>query len=100
MSEHGRLLMAGGWKSGLWRYGMAVVSYVLVVGLQTLLLYYSIKISFTIPIVVAIFAVSWYGGRRPGLLLAGLFEATTFYSNPIPPYTTFVQWTVAPLSTF
>ena len=77
-------MTATGWRSGLRRYGFAVAAYILVVGLQTLLLYYSIKISFTVPIVVALFAVSWYAGRRPGLLIAILFEATTVYSNPIP----------------
>src|SRR5258706_1400359 len=92
--------IAKGWKSAVWRYGLAIAAYVLVVGLQTLLLYFSIKISFTIPIVVSLFAVSWYGGRRPGLLLAILFEVTTIYSNPVPPDTTLTQWTVSYASNF
>src|SRR6266700_2386643 len=100
ISQTSQAVTATGWRSGLRRYGLAVAAFLIVVGLQTLLLYYSIKISFTVPIVVALFAVSWYGGPRPGLLLAILFVATTFISNPIPPDATLAQWLIAQLSTF
>ena len=45
----------------------------------------SAKISMTIPIVFALVAAVWYGGRGPGLLIAALFHTTTILYTPVPP---------------
>lgn len=92
--------MRNEWKSSVWRYALAVVGYVAVVGSQSLLLYLSIKINFTVPLVATLLAVSWYGGRRPGLLLTVLFEASTILTNPIPPDSTLTQWIITQSSSF
>ena len=58
------------------------------VGLSLLLNYLNLKINLTIPVVLALVAGAWYGGRYPGLLIAVLFQATTIIYAPIPPDTT------------
>jgi PAS domain S-box-containing protein len=67
------------------RYGLAVVVYAATLGLSLLLIWFGIRISFAIPILVGLVGVVWYGGLGPGLLLSVLFHATTIYYTPIPP---------------
>jgi PAS domain S-box-containing protein len=64
-------------KSGILRYGLALGTFALLIGL-------SIGIPFLAPaltwlIIAAMIAAAWYLGRGPGLLYALLFEATLVY---------------------
>ena len=77
------------WKTHwLFRYGLAIVLFGATVGLSLLLNYLNLKINLTIPVVLALVAGAWYGGRYPGLLIAVLFQATTIIYAPIPPDST------------
>ncbi len=69
----------------LFRYGLAVVLFASVLVLSITLDRLSAKISMTIPIVFALVAAVWFGGRGPGLLIAALFHATTIIYTPVPP---------------
>ena len=71
-----------GW---VFRYGLALVVYGLTLGLSLTLIWFGIRISFAIPILVGLVGVVWYGGLGPGLFLSVLFHATTIYYTPIPP---------------
>ena len=71
--------------SPLLRYGLAIVCFGATVGLSILLSNLGIKLNLTIPIVLALFATAWYGGRGPGILISVLFETTTIVYTPIPP---------------
>lgn len=64
------------------RYGLAIALFLLTIGLSLGLTRLGLQISLTIPVVFAMVAASWYGGRGPGLLLAFLFQGTTTYSKP------------------
>jgi PAS domain S-box-containing protein len=70
------------------RYGLAVAVFAVTVGLSLLLIWFGIRISFAIPILVGLVGVVWYGGRGPGILLSILFHGTTIYFTPIPPDST------------
>jgi PAS domain S-box-containing protein len=67
------------------RYGLALVCFGATVGLSLLLSNIGIRLNLTIPIVLALVATAWYGGRGPGLLISILFQATTVIYTPIPP---------------
>lgn len=69
-------------------YGLALVLFGATIALSLLLTYLSVKINLTIPVVFALVAAAWYGGRGPGLLIAFLFETTTVVFTPIPPGST------------
>lgn len=69
----------------LFRYGLALTIFAATIGLSLLLNYLTVKINLTIPVVLALVAAAWYGGRGPGLLISILFEATTIIYTPIPP---------------
>ncbi|HTK38545.1 MAG TPA: ATP-binding protein [Pyrinomonadaceae bacterium] len=71
-------------KSVLFRYSLALGSFLATVGLALLLLYFGIKISLTILIIATLFITAWYGGRGPGLLLAVLVQIASIILNPIP----------------
>src|SRR5688572_13399902 len=68
----------------LFRYGLSIVLFAATLGLSLLLTHFGIKLSLTIPIVFALVAAVWYGGRGPGLLISALFHATTIYFTPVP----------------
>lgn len=87
-------------KSGLLRYGLAGLVFVVVAGSSVLLRWFSIRINFTIPVVAGIFVVAWFGGRKPGLLLAVLMSATTMYLNPIAPDRSIGAWAFGHLTVF
>jgi PAS domain S-box-containing protein len=61
---------------------LAIALFLLTIGLSIGLAKLGLQISLTIPVVFAMVAASWYGGRGPGLLLAFLFQGTTSYSKP------------------
>src|SRR5439155_21320505 len=84
LCDQPRLKTKPGKKHWLPRYGMAVLLFVATIGLALLLNNSSAKINFTIPIVFAVVAAAWYGGRGPGLLISVLFEATTIIYTSIP----------------
>ena len=67
------------------RYGLAIVCFGATVGLSILLSKLGVRLNLTIPIVLALVATAWYGGRGPGLLISILFQATTILFTPIPP---------------
>jgi two-component system, NarL family, sensor histidine kinase UhpB len=67
------------------RYGLAIVCFGATVGLSILLSNLGIRLNLTIPIVLALVATAWYGGRGPGLLISILFQATTILYTTIPP---------------
>ncbi|CAN5459706.1 hypothetical protein BH10ACI3_BH10ACI3_01490 [soil metagenome] len=67
------------------RYGWAFLMFGLTIGLSVLLSNLGIKINLTIPVVFALVATAWLGGRGPGFLISVLFEATTIIYTPIPP---------------
>ena|SRR5436190_18944820 len=60
-----------------YRYGLAILLVAATIGLSLLSNRLGFKINFTIPVVVALVAGAWYGGRGPGLLIGVLFQATT-----------------------
>ena len=66
------------------RYGLAVVLVAITIGLALTLTHYGIKLNFTIPVVVALVAGTWYGGRGPGLLIGVLFQTTTIIYAKVP----------------
>jgi PAS domain S-box-containing protein len=67
------------------RYGLAILIYGLTIGLSLLLSHFEAQINLTIPVVLAMVATAWYGGRGPGLLLSVLFEGTTIIFAKLPP---------------
>ena len=75
----------------VWRYLFAIAVFWATIGISTLQSYYNLKLNLTIPIVLAVVAVAWWGGRGPGVLLAILFQATTIYYVPIPPDSTLAK---------
>lgn len=87
-------------KSGLFRYGLAVLTFAVIVAITALLRIYSIKINLTIPVFIGTFVVSWFAGLRPGLLLTILISATSIYLNPIPPDTSLSNWAFGHFTVF
>jgi PAS domain S-box-containing protein len=72
-------------KSVWLRYALSILLFGVTIGLSILLSYLPFKINLTIPVVLALVAAAWYGGRGPGLLIAVLFQATTIIFTTIPP---------------
>ncbi len=75
-------------KSAKWhpvrRYGLALLCFGATVGLSLILSNLGIRLNLTIPIVLALVATAWYGGRGPGILISVLFQATTIIFTPVP----------------
>jgi PAS domain S-box-containing protein len=88
------------WKSSLRRYALAIGILALIVGVQIGLQLLSIKLSFTIPIIVGLVAASWLGGRGPGFVLAFLMAVISAYSSPPTAGTTQGQWLFTYISNF
>jgi two-component system, cell cycle sensor histidine kinase and response regulator CckA len=89
-----------GLKSLLLRYGLSVLIFGVTLGIQNLLAAYSIRLSFTIPIIVGLVVAAWYGGRGPAILLAILYVTVTAISTPIAPNSTTGQWAFGHFSNF
>ena len=92
--------MSINWKSLVLRYLLAISILVLIVGIQSLLIFFGIKLSFTIPIIVGLVAASWYGRLGPGIFLAILIAVISAYSTPPTPDTSLAQWFFAQISSF
>ncbi|CAN5344256.1 hypothetical protein BH20ACI2_BH20ACI2_18500 [soil metagenome] len=75
----------------IFRYALSLILFGLIIGLSLLLSRYGIKINLTIPVVLALVAAAWYGGRGPGILISVLFQSTTIYYVPIPPDSTLAK---------
>jgi len=88
------------WKSVLLRYGLALGLLVVIIAIQTLLLLYGIKLSFTIPIIVGLVAAGWFGGRGPGVFLSILIAVVSALSTPPTPGVTQGEWLFAQISNF
>src|SRR4051812_40876088 len=73
------------WWHVLLRYALAVVLFGGVLGLSLLLERLQFKLNLTIPIVFALVATVWWGGRGPGILISVLFEGATIIYATIPP---------------
>ena len=71
-------------KSGVLRYGLALGTFVLLIGLTYAIPRISqINIDLTWLIIITMIATAWYLGRGPGLLFALLFEATLIYFSTL-----------------
>src|SRR5438270_11248070 len=57
---------------GFWRYGLAVVSIVIALGLARTFLYFHLPQPFAVFALSAIAITYWYGGTKPGILSTGL----------------------------
>ena len=69
--------MRGDNKSLVFRYGLSLVLFAIVLGLSLVLRYYGIQINLTAPISIAIVAAAWFGGRGPGILISVLVVAVS-----------------------
>ncbi|MBV9240834.1 MAG: PAS domain S-box protein [Acidobacteria bacterium] len=74
------------------RYGSAVLVLGAIIGVQSLLLAYSIRISFTVPIILGLVATAWYAGLGPGLFLAVLIAGVSAISDRTTVDETTIQW--------
>ena len=57
-------------KSFLFRYGIAILAIAILLLLSFGLRSLGIQLNLTAPIVIAIVAVSWFGGRGPGIVVS------------------------------
>ncbi len=77
--------MAKGIRSIALRYGLALLSFALILlisfGFQR---FFSFRLDVTPLIIAVMVASAWYGGRGPGLLIAILFELTLDYFSSAP----------------
>lgn len=82
------------------RYGLAVALVAITIGIAVLLNNFGVKLNFTIPVVLALVAGAWYGGRGPGLLIGVLFQATTITYAKVPEDTVWAALIFGYFSTF
>lgn len=75
----------------LLRYGLAVVLFLTIHGITLLLEYFQIKVNLTILLLIILAAVSWYGGKGPGITLSVLVMGMLFIRTPLPPESTFAK---------
>ena len=73
------------------RYGLAIALFAATLGLSLGLSRAGIKISLTIPMVMALVGSAWYGGLGPGILISVLFQAAMIIYTPIPQGTSLPQ---------
>ena len=79
------LAAALGGKPAVVRYGLAAVSFALLLLSTTLVRQLTgYRFDPTPLVIILLIASAWYLGRGPGLLVAGLFEATLVYFSPRP----------------
>jgi PAS domain S-box-containing protein len=90
----------GSQRPWLARYGLALAIYAATIGLSLLLRHFEIRLNLTIPVMLALAAASWFGGRGPGLLVGVLFLITTVIFAPIPLNSTVFQAVVTHTSVF
>ena len=82
------------------RYGLALVILAAIIAVQTLLNAFSIKISFTVPIIVGLVATAWYAGLGPGFVLAFLIATISAVSERANVDETVIQWVTRHASNF
>lgn len=83
------------------RYGLAVLLFVLTMGLAIGLDKLGVQLNLTIPLVLALVAASWYGGRGPGFLYSILVQAVISATKPpLDAATVFSQLSVLVLLLF
>jgi two-component system cell cycle sensor histidine kinase/response regulator CckA len=80
------------------RYSIAVLILVAIIGVQSLLLAYSIKISFTVPIIFGLVATAWYADLGPGLVLALLIAGISAFSERGAVDESTIQWATRHIS--
>jgi PAS domain S-box-containing protein len=73
--------MRGDNKSLVFRYGLSIVLFGVVLGLSLFLRHYGLQVNLTAPISVAIVAAAWFGGRGPGILISVLVVAVSAIST-------------------
>jgi PAS domain S-box-containing protein len=73
------------WWHVVLRYLLPVVLFGAVLGLSLFLERIDFKLNLTIPIVFALVATVWWGGRGPGILISLLFQGATIVYATIPP---------------
>lgn len=71
-------------RSIVYRYGLAALVFTAVIAVSLLLRYLGYQVNLTILIVIALVAVSWWGGRGPGIVFCALVAAATVAMNPLP----------------
>ena len=67
------------------RYLLPVALFGAVLGLSLFLERIDFKLNLTIPIVFALVATVWWGGRGPGIVISLLFQGATIFYATIPP---------------
>jgi len=82
------------------RYGLALFILAAIIAVQSLLNAFSIKISFTVPIIVGLVATAWYAGLGPGFVLAFLIATITAVSERANLDETSIQWVTRHASNF
>ncbi len=73
------------WWHVVLRYLLPVALFAAVLGLSLLLERIDFRLNLTIPIVFALVATVWWGGRGPGIVISILFEGATILYATIPP---------------
>jgi K+-sensing histidine kinase KdpD len=77
--------MAKGIRSIALRYGLALLSFALMLLISfSFQRFFSFRLDVTPLIITVMVASAWYGGRGPGLLIAILFELTLDYFSTAP----------------
>jgi diguanylate cyclase (GGDEF)-like protein/PAS domain S-box-containing protein len=71
-------------RSFLRRYGVTLLSFAAIVFISAALAANGVRINLSLLIVAGLLLPAWYGGRGPGLLMAGLLEAMALISDPRP----------------
>src|SRR5688572_1032070 len=76
----------------LGRYALSLGPFAILLAISAVLLYFEIKISLTILILVGIVISAWYGGLGPGILMAVLIVGTTIIFQPKAPDTSLAKY--------
>ncbi|MEO5858981.1 MAG: ATP-binding protein [Pyrinomonadaceae bacterium] len=97
--------MRGESRSALFRYGLSLALFALVIGLSTSLLYLGIKINLTVPVIAAIVAAAWFAGRGPAILISVLIAIVSLVGadrtqEPSTPTLIFAQLSALALLVF
>jgi two-component system cell cycle sensor histidine kinase/response regulator CckA len=69
------------YKNAAVRYGIALISFVVLFLIDLILQYYSKNPNLALLIALALIIPSWYGGKGPGLLVILLIEIVTIFKN-------------------
>jgi light-regulated signal transduction histidine kinase (bacteriophytochrome) len=75
-------------RSAIYRYGLALIIFIVIIVTAALLEQASLKVNMSLPVVIGLVVATWFGGRGPGLLLAILVQIVTIFSNGVAPDST------------